>query len=182
MVDTKRTSSDLLTNIFQDGQADGAISANDVRDLIVSMLSPYGGGYMEGNATATTINTIDTFEDVAGTITANSALREVTCSAGGVLTYTGTPVRHFHVVTNLSMTAASNNQVIKFAWFKNGTTKLPAELHRKVGTGTDVGAASIHTDAMLSTGDTLQLKVTNGTSTASITVTHLYAFIMGMFV
>jgi len=181
MVDTQRTAAELLA-LFADNQTAGAISANDVRDFIASVTLPYGGGYMEGNATATTINTIDVFEDVAGTITANSSLRDITCSAGGVLTYTGAPVRHFHVVTNLSMTAASNNQVIKFAWYKNGTTKLPAELHRKVGTGTDVGAASIHTDAMLSTGDTLQLKVANGTSTANVSIEYLYAFIMGMLV
>jgi hypothetical protein len=37
MVDTVRTLEDLLTNVFQDGQADGSISAQDIRDLLVSI-------------------------------------------------------------------------------------------------------------------------------------------------
>lgn len=37
MADTIRTEADLLANLFQDGQADGSITAQDMRDLIVSM-------------------------------------------------------------------------------------------------------------------------------------------------
>lgn len=36
MADTIRTENDLLTNLFQDGQAPNSITAQDVRDLIVS--------------------------------------------------------------------------------------------------------------------------------------------------
>lgn len=42
MVDTVRTRSDLLTNLFQDGQADSSITEQDMRDLIVSHI-PRGG-------------------------------------------------------------------------------------------------------------------------------------------
>jgi len=37
MADTVRTESQLLTSLFQDGQADGAITSQDIRDLIVSV-------------------------------------------------------------------------------------------------------------------------------------------------
>lgn len=37
MVDTSRTEADLLANLFQDGQANNAITSQDMRDLIVSM-------------------------------------------------------------------------------------------------------------------------------------------------
>lgn len=37
MVNTIRTQTDLLTNLFQTGQADGSITAQDIRDLIVSL-------------------------------------------------------------------------------------------------------------------------------------------------
>jgi len=39
MPDTRRTETDLLTNLFQDSQTDGSISAQDVRDYIVSVFS-----------------------------------------------------------------------------------------------------------------------------------------------
>ena len=45
MVDTVRTQTDLLTNLFQDGQAANAITAQDVRDLIVSMPANSGSGW-----------------------------------------------------------------------------------------------------------------------------------------
>lgn len=43
MVDTARTETDLLENLFQDGQAPGSITPQDVRDLIVSVKYMNGG-------------------------------------------------------------------------------------------------------------------------------------------
>lgn len=43
MADTKRTRADLLTALFQDGQAEGSITPQDIRDLIVSMETINGG-------------------------------------------------------------------------------------------------------------------------------------------
>ena len=42
MPDTRRTRTDLLTNLFQDGQNNSSITAQDVRDLIVSVESIAG--------------------------------------------------------------------------------------------------------------------------------------------
>lgn len=42
MVDTQRTMQDLLDNLFQDGQAANSITAQDIRDLIVSISSMQG--------------------------------------------------------------------------------------------------------------------------------------------
>lgn len=45
MADTIRTQTDLLANLFQDGQSPGAITAQDIRDLIVSLRANQGGGW-----------------------------------------------------------------------------------------------------------------------------------------
>lgn len=45
MADTQRTYVELLTQLFQDGQANGSITAQDIRDLIVSV----GAGNQEFN-------------------------------------------------------------------------------------------------------------------------------------
>jgi hypothetical protein len=45
MVDTVRTQTDLLTNLFQDGQAANSITAQDMRDLIVSLSANSGSGW-----------------------------------------------------------------------------------------------------------------------------------------
>jgi len=180
MAEIKRTSTDLLTNLFQDGQAANAISEQDQRDHIASMIMPYGGGYMEGNATETVISSSSSYVDIAGTFTQGNVL-EFTMSSGGVLTYTGTPDRHFHLVSNFSMISAGNAKIYRFSWFKNTSTRLLPYIDRMVGTGSDVGAVSLHADAMLSNGDTLQLKVSNESDTTNMTVEAIYAFAQGMF-
>ena len=40
MVDTPRTRSFILASLFQDGQAAGSITPNDVRDFVVSLIGP----------------------------------------------------------------------------------------------------------------------------------------------
>ena len=64
--------------------------------------------------------------------------------------------------------------------FKNVTTPLPAQVKRKVGTGADLGAASVHADAVLSENDYVELKVANTTSISNITLENAYCFVMGM--
>lgn len=179
MADTQRESSDLLTSLFVDGQADGAITAGDIRDLIVSLLTPFGSIGFAGNATETTISVSGTFYVVAGTYVAGGSPRGFTESTGGVLTYTAAPDRHSHIVSNLDMTAASSNQEVSFQWHKNGSP-IGYPVTRKVGTGTDVGALSVHADAMLSTNDYLDLRVTNLTTASNVTVGNCYCYIMGM--
>ena len=56
MADSQRTLTDLLTNLFQDGQADGAISEQDMRDLIVSIGQPPRGGMFISSAIETDLN------------------------------------------------------------------------------------------------------------------------------
>ncbi len=181
MVDTKRTLTDLLTNLFQDGQVARSITAQRMRDLTVSVAPPHGSASMEANALATTINTILVFEKIAGVFIPSGDLTEIGISAtNGVMTYTGIPDRHFHIVGNVSLTSASSNQVICLQWFKNDTTALPAPLEDKIGTGSDIRSLAVHADVSLATNDTLTLKVANSTSTGNLTVRDYYAFAMGM--
>lgn len=46
MVDIVRTQTDLLTSLFQDNQATGAITEQDLRDLIVSLRANQGDGWV----------------------------------------------------------------------------------------------------------------------------------------
>lgn len=179
MADIKRSLAELLT-LFEDGQASNSITEQDLRDLIVSFTMPHGTTKQTNNASATVINTIGTFELLAGTFVGGGGPTDFTESAtNGKLTYTGAPDRHMHVVSNFSFTCASNNQTLEFQWFKNGVAVSPP-IERRVGTGSDIGAVSLHIDTVMSTNDMLELKITNKTSTASITCKHVYLFVMGM--
>lgn len=180
MAETSRTATDLLTNLFQNGQS-GGISAQDLRDFIESMRMPHASASIQNNSTETVINTIDAVEIIAGTFT-GAADKDFTVSATGRLTYTGTPDRHFHIVSNFDVTTAANNQTVEFCWVKNGTTQLPVPITQRVGTGSDVRTLSVHSDVTMSTGDYIELKAANKTSTANLTVSNAYLFAVGMFI
>ena len=181
MPDTKRTFTDLITNLFQDGQQTNQITAQDVRDLIASMVMPCGNCYFEDNASATTINTLNVYEAIAGTYLSDLTT-DMTVNAAGLFTYTGTPDRHFHIASSVSLTAAGNSKTVNLKWFKNGSTGLQSKHSRFIATGANESAMAVHADAMLSTNDTLQLKIANATDTTNFTVTNAYCFLMGMFI
>ena len=67
MTDTVQTTAALLSGVFQDGQAANAITANDVRDLIVSLRPSFGECSMQGNSTETVISGAGTYVKIAGT-------------------------------------------------------------------------------------------------------------------
>lgn len=140
---------------------------------------PHGGGGYANNAVETAIAVQDTFYVIAGTFVASPSLHEFTINAAGLLTYTGLLTRHVHIASNFDFTSAANNQEIQFKWFLNGTEHSFA-VTRKAATGADVGAVAVHDDAQMSTGDTLQLRVRNRTSTANMTCGNVYLFAMGM--
>lgn len=178
MADTARSAADLLTLLADN--TSGAISPQDMRDVVTSLRVPQGSLGFEGNAIPTTINTVNVYELVGGTFIAGGVPWGMTESVAGRLTYTGAPDCHLHIVSNLDFICASNNQIVRFKWHLNGVP-ISRRVRRKVGTGADVGALSIHADAVLSTGDYIELMVANETSTADVTVEDIYNFSVGMF-
>lgn len=172
MVDTARTLTDLLSNLFQDGQSAGDISENDVRDLIVSLASAQGG-YARNALAATTIVTPGTYVKAAGT-TSSHMLYEMTSGIDNRLVYTGTPNRNFLFWGTMSMTTASNNQVVGAKFAKNGVVDDDSVVRRKVGTGADIGAIPILGSFELATNDYVELWVTNETSATTVTLDEFH--------
>lgn len=107
MADTKRTITDLLTNLFQDGQSSGAITPQDMRDLIETMRTQWGGLYVSSSAD-TTISGAGTYVKAAGTTTLWSAVSPVgfDMPTDNRLRYTGTPTKDVLVFCSASVSAA----------------------------------------------------------------------------
>jgi len=178
MVDTNRSQSDLLTNLFQDSQPSGSITPNDIRDLIASLSPPFGGMFFTV-AAVTTISVQGTLVKAAGT-TALTNARNFTMPSDNRLTYTGVPDRHVHIAMSLSFTGAGSNEDISIAIAKNGVVLTHSILTRFLGTGQDHGATASHGDVVLSTNDFLEVFVTNEDSTSDITIQQGYLFAVGM--
>jgi len=185
MPDVQRTRADLLANLFQDGQTAG-ISAQDMRDLIVSLTPDYAGLDFTTPA-ETAISVATTYEKAAGTTTITNSSANMT--NGGVnnrLVYNGAASRHFHIVLQASVTLASGtNQNISVALYKwdnsagTGAILSHSEAFTTIS-GTAVEQITSHADTMLDTGDYIELHVTNNTSTNNVTVDHGYLFGVSM--
>ena len=106
--------------------------------------------------------------------------------ANNRIRYTGTNRIHAHIACSLSMTTASNNQVLSFRVYKyddsgaSGATLVHTNTQRKVGTGSDVGSTALHGDCLLDTNDYLEVHVKNATSTDTVTLEDMYLFVLGV--
>ena len=175
---TQRSAAELITALADN--ITGAITPEDMRDIVESLKTPHGGLY-ETVGTPTAIAVPGTYYKVNGTFALLPHNHLVTPDTTGRLTYTGVSDRHFHVVVSCSMTCASNNQTLGFELAHNGVPMPASQLKRRVGTGTDIGAVALHGDALLSSNDYIEIFLTNETSTAEVTMTNMYLYMMGMF-
>jgi hypothetical protein len=178
MVDTVRTTATLLSTIFQDGQAANAITANDMRDLIVSLRPSFGECSMQGNATDTTIAVSGTYYKIAGTtaLSGNELLFDNNATDTGRLRYIGAPDRVVLFSASCSLSAASNNQVLSLkGWHyddsgTSGSLIAASLVSRKITASGELGAVVVQGSALMSVNDYLEIHVTNETTTAAVTV------------
>ena len=158
----------------------GNITPEYVRDLLLSLRPPYGGFYWNV-AVETEVETISVPIKAAGT-TVVTNVRDMTHIASNRLRYDGVSDRHFHIAGSVSMTAAGNNKVLGVSIGHNGTEIPGSDLHRKIGTGADVGSTALHADVMMEPGDFLELMVHNDTDDTNMTIELGYFFAMGMII
>lgn len=178
MVDTVRTTATLLSTLFQDGQAANEITANDMRDLIVSLRPSFGECSMQANATATTISISGTYYKISGTtgLSGNELLFDNDATNTGRLRYIGAPNRVVLFSASCSLSAASNNQVIALkGWHyddsgTSGSLVTASLVTHEIATSGDLGAVVVQGSALLSVNDYLEIHVTNETTTAAVTV------------
>lgn len=175
MADTKRSLADIYTLLANNSS--GAISAQDMRDAIITLASDHGEIHVT-SASATTISDTTSYFDAAGTYALDSGV-DWDMDTNGQLRYTGTPDRYVEATASFSVTAATNNQVLHFGIAKNGTELTASDIQRKVGTGADVGAGMVHGFTTVSTNDYLTVEVRNETSAANVTFETCELFARG---
>jgi hypothetical protein len=169
MADTMRSLS-ALTTLLADNAA-GDISAQDLRDAVISTLPPgYAAAYISAS-TATDPADNSTWIQVAGTWTLSDNSASWSMGTNGQFQYDGAADREVNVQVAFSMTAEGNLKQTQFGIAKNGTIITPSIIQRYVSTGADVGAAAVvaHTD--ISNGEYLTFVGRNITDTTDFTAT-----------
>lgn len=178
MPDTVRSISSLQTLLADN--TSGAISAQDLRDMLVSVLHASGSMTWTVPA-ASTISTPGTPVKAAGTTTAvNLSTGRFSMPESNRLLYNGPADVHAHIACSVSVSCASNNQDIRLVLAKNGELLTHSIVDNKISTAGDEQSTALHADTMLTDGDYLELWIGNNTSTGAPTINHGYLFALGM--
>ncbi len=143
MVDTARTLAALVT-LLADNSA-GGISAQDLRDLLVSLQNDQGEMYISTSAELT-IGTKDVWvpaEASTWTFETDPVAKDFSMGTNGRLQYDGAETRNVVVHAHMSMISPANLKTYEFALGIDGSVHTSTIIRRKIGTGADVGAAGI---------------------------------------
>jgi hypothetical protein len=183
MADTPRTAAELLALIYSNTSR--AVGAQPFRDLIESVVPGMGRLSLLSEVQTTFPGGIGSWSQAAGVTILSPYSRHFVMEVNGQLKYTGTPDIHVHVAGTLSCSSPVNNQEIELRIAKNGQPTLDGDaiasrVDLKLGTGGAIETTAVHYDSMMSTGDYLAMHLSNETSTSTVTMRHLYLFILGM--
>lgn len=182
MADTERTLTELLDTLYKDGQSRG-ISAQDHRDLIVSLMNPRGGLYVaDGDDAQTSISAVDTYTRVAGTTTfdPSSVVRDFSMPGDNQLQYDGSIKRPIYVEARLSVRAASNNTDFEFALGLNGTPIVGrSEQELAFGNANELKLVAISSMVEMTNGDEVGVFVANRTDATDLTAESLVVNAIG---
>lgn len=182
MTDTSRTVADLTTNLFQNGQAAGSITPQDLRDFIETCQTKQGSIYVS-TPVSTSIAVAGTYVEGAGTYTLSTSptANEFDMSVNGRLRYIGTPTVNcmFTASASLEINTAIINKEFGIAIHKNGTLITGTKM-LGFSPATTVNSVNIHTMgyASMATNDYISVFVTNMDSTDNLTIRN--AQVMGM--
>lgn len=155
-----------------------ATGAIDLNDKGITNATDYCEmSILPANKAASDAITATTYLKIAGTTTAGEASTDftVTTTSGGRITYDGATTKKFKVTVTFSMTSTQSNEVSRFRLATAGDATTAAaqktEIQRKLGTGSDSGAAAISGIFELATNGYVELWCTLDASTAdTITV------------
>lgn len=180
MADTLRTKTELLA-LFADGQIDGSITPQDMRDLIETLTPAIGSIYFSG-LVETAITTVNVKVLASGNTTLVTQAHDVDMPQNNRIRYIGTKPRHFEVSISMSTTTAANNKNIEYQIFKNGIALTETTMQIKHGTGNDFSSVSITTNVILSLNDYIELFISNETDNTNVTIENGTINLLGFIV
>ncbi len=177
MADTARTLAALITLLGDNSS--GAISAQDLRDMLESLVPDHGEMYISSSSELTIAAKDTWYPEETATWTLENA-HHFSMGTNGRLQYDGHETRIFIVVASISMTAGGNSKVFEWGIGVDGTVHSSTIIQRKIGTGADVGAAAVVGIIEMASGSYLGLEVRGTTDTTNVTNTKCSFNVVGM--
>ena len=134
MADTSRTVTDMASNLFQDSQAAGSITPQELRDFLETCQVKQGSIYVstasattiagQANVTANSLTNMVAVETAATfTLSTSPTANEFDMNTDGQLRYTGTPTTNvfFTASVMLEIVTSAVSKEMVMAVTKNGT-------------------------------------------------------------
>jgi hypothetical protein len=126
--------------------------------------------YQDDNAIATTINTVNVWEEVGNFVQGD--IVGWTFTNGGHLTANAGSGGEYDLTTSISAQIASTNKTFEFAVSINDIIQDKCTIERRFSTN-DVGAIPMTCLLNISDGDVIKMEVRNLTDNADITFIHV---------
>lgn len=147
------------------------ITAAKIRDFIESCKPSYGHLHFHDPGSATVIAAPSTYVK-AGNVSHLHSANRFSMPANNRLLYDGDAVIVCNILSAFSFLCAVNNQILAFAIAINGVVNAGSVIRAKIGTGTDIQAATVAAQVILNPGDYAELWVANDTSAGNVTIDH----------
>lgn len=150
-------------------------------DVVKLERFPMGEVSMNGNTTLTSISAANVWVKVAGASSFSSSSYQFSNGlTNNRLVYTGTSTKMFHVACTMSVKSTASGSNLKAVLYKNGAPLTAGIIQTKMGSSTDIISTAIHVMTDMSTGDYLELWITNTVGSNDFTVTEMNLFAMGV--
>ena len=174
MTDTQRTQADILNNLFQDGQAAGSITPQDIRDLFTTLLTSHAIMNIT-SAAATTIGSAGVYVKAAGGtgMPAGSSVHNFSSPASNRLRYDGTVPVHAFMSGSIAISAAGANKNVAIKVAKNGIVIDESIIEIDLKQSGDILDLSFSAGIDLVATDFVEMFVANLTDTVSVTLEEM---------
>ena len=170
MVDTPRTIDDMRDNLFQDGQPDNSITANYIRDLLVSIKSKHGALVLDAPVVLP-ISTSNTWEKLNGTFTLAPESEDFIKLDDNELQYKGSLTQKFQIRIDMSNgTTGGTNRTICSQIAINDAVQQASEMCHIMDSGDDVKQLSTVLVAELNTDDFVSVYLNNVNHTNDLNI------------
>lgn len=169
MADTQRSTAVLQGLLPDNGTGD--ISAQDLRDLLVSAAPNFGHLYVS-SASATTVGASATWYEAAGTFSLGQA-RNMSKQADNRLRYDGLPTWMAIVIAHFTLECGSSSQSALVGLAKNGSVLTGGDQRVYLGTtGSSPGQGCLVAMTPVTTSDYFGIWVRNDTGANNLTLAY----------
>lgn len=179
---TRRTLTYLRDTMFADGQADGEIDEQDMRDFVQSLQASCAKMNL-GSAGVLTINSAGVFEPIggAGGISLTSRCGAWVESSNGVMQFQWAPDRDVMLIASCSLAPQSGQDALAMRFTHNGVSVGESEMRTVAAASSGLRNITCSWVQEIQQNDTVSVEIANRDSNTDLDITAFALASVGPF-